>query len=89
MHASKDDICRIFGLLIVFFLDIPNVSDKDFSITLNAYFNVKWKGKGCSKDIVKQRDSLTRGRFLDSFETPLNKKINLYLSSNITIQYAS
>ena len=23
--------------------DIPKVSDKDFSITLNAYFNVKWR----------------------------------------------
>ena len=23
--------------------DIPKVSDQDFSITLNAYFNVKWR----------------------------------------------
>ena len=23
--------------------DIPKVSDKDFSVTLNAYFIVKWK----------------------------------------------
>jgi hypothetical protein len=34
---------------IIFFADIPNVSDKDFSITLNAYFNVKWKGRSLRK----------------------------------------
>lgn len=30
-------------LLGVDIKDIPKVSDKDFSVTLNAYFIVKWK----------------------------------------------
>ena len=49
-----------FGLLrrIVMFSsqDIPKVSDKDFSITLNAYFNVKWRDPRLivSKDYSKE-----------------------------------
>ena len=36
--------------------DIPKVSDKDFSITLNAYFNVKWRDPRLlvSKDYSKE-----------------------------------
>ena len=36
--------------------DIPKVSDQDFSITLNAYFNVKWRDPRLlvSKDAKKQ-----------------------------------
>ena len=36
--------------------DIPKVSDKDFSITLNAYFNVKWRDPRLlvSKDFSKE-----------------------------------
>ena len=36
--------------------DIPKVSDKDFSITLNAYFNVKWRDPRLlvSKDYTKE-----------------------------------
>jgi len=36
--------------------DIPKVSDKDFSITMNAYFNVKWRDPRLlvSKDYSKE-----------------------------------
>ena len=36
--------------------DIPKVSDQDFSITLNAYFNVKWRDPRLlvSKDYSKE-----------------------------------
>ena len=36
--------------------DIPKVSDQDFSITMNAYFNVKWRDPRLlvSKDYSKE-----------------------------------
>ena len=37
------DLGPTFVTIGVDIKDIPKVSDQDFSITLNAYFNVKWR----------------------------------------------
>ena len=46
--------------------DIPKVSDQDFSITLNAYFNVKWRDPRLlvSRDLEVVREQ----RIYSSFE---------------------
>ena len=38
--------------------DIPKVSDRDFSITINAYFMVKWKD---TRLIVMDEDTVQSG----------------------------
>jgi len=62
--------------------DIPKVSDKDFSITINAYFNVKWRDPRLlvSKDYSKEGrhpEGAPEGQSL----TPINLHIlkNLWL----------
>ena len=41
--------------------DIPKISDKDFSVTLNAFFVVRWKEERLIIDQVKIENNLTPG----------------------------
>jgi len=63
--------------------DIPKVSDQDFSITLNAYFNVKWRDPRLlvSKDAKKQNSSSASPEDDRPNLTPINLHIlhNLWL----------
>ena len=53
--------------------DIPKVSDQDFSITLNAYFNVKWR----DPRLLVSKDARKNVRifiYIISFREDFNKK---------------
>ena len=47
--------------------DIPKVNDKDFSITMNAYFIVKWQDR---RLIVEKRNRTSKHFIPDSREKP-------------------
>ncbi|XP_023335266.1 glycine receptor subunit alpha-3 [Eurytemora carolleeae] len=57
--------------------DIPKVSDKDFSITINAYFNVKWRDPRLlvSKDYSKEGEPDPDSE--EDFDAPTLTAINL------------
>jgi len=61
--------------------DIPKVSDKDFSITINAYFNVKWRDPRLlvSKDYSKEGEPETE----EEAQIPSLTAINLHILHNL------
>lgn len=58
--------------------DIPKVSDKDFSVTLNAYFIVKWKD---SRVIVT--DGRNRSLSAETDPDPLLTALNLAILKDL------
>jgi len=61
--------------------DIPKVSDKDFSITLNAYFNVKWR----DPRLLVSKDYSKEGPLPDNVveDGPSLTPINLHILRNL------
>ena len=56
LFLNKYEFRPLRRIVMFSWQDIPKVSDKDFSITLNAYFNVKWRDPRLivSKDYSKE-----------------------------------
>ena len=61
--------------------DIPKVSDQDFSITLNAYFNVKWR----DPRLLVSKDYSKEGPPEDHKVISVNTNLKLFLS-NLSFQ---
>ena len=47
--------------------DIPKVSDRDFSITINAYFNVKWRDPRLEVSKVEEKGKKHKASSVSSF----------------------
>ena len=59
--------------------DIPKVNDKDFSITMNAYFIVKWQDR---RLIVEKRNRTSKHFMPDSREILTSKTSEAFTSSD-------
>ena len=66
--------------------DIPKVNDKDFSITMNAYFIVKWQDR---RLIVEKRNRTSKHFIPDIRQTTTSTTSTLLMDSRLVLHVQS